>query len=275
MGDAANASLTSAHLGLATAEYELRSGAPHPSLPLGAGPRSEVGATVAHELNNLLTIILGHTEMALCQAGETGPLRKALEQISHAASVGTALTAQWLSRHGAPSRRLLPTDLNRVVRRVLDIFQPLVPPAIKVLILLEPVLWLVAADEVGLEQVMVNLLDNACGAMPAGGALTVTTRNVTIGKDGLRAVAGARPGHWACVTVADTGVGMDEPTLARIFEPFFTAKEAGTGLGLAIAKRIVAEHGGWIAATSEPGQGSNFTIFLPACGPAAQEFFDA
>jgi len=253
----------------------------------GAGAHREaMGALpargVAHDLNNLLTLILGHAELAL---GDPQPERhhSALEQIAQAAGLGASLTRRLLHADGEGERVPRPVSVNRVARNALDIFQPLLPPNILVKADLEPALWPVAADEVGLVEVLVNLLDNAREAMPNGGTLTVATENILVA-DGDRQAPG-RPDcgleseirnpksemarACVCLTVADTGVGVQQGCLDRIFEPHFTTKRDGTGLGLAVARRIVEQHGGWIAVTSESGRGASFSVFLPACSPPA------
>ncbi|MBM4037187.1 MAG: hypothetical protein FJ290_01620 [Planctomycetes bacterium] len=239
------------------------------------------GRGVAHDLNNLLTLIAGHAEIALSTAGEGSALRTSLEQIVHAADIGASLAGQWL-RAGreanvplpreaalcaplAGGRQCVPvvTGINPIVRNALDIFQPLLPPDISLQLELAPGLWPAAADPVAIEEAIINLVDNAREAMPSGGTLTVSTENVVVGDGGWPGAPDARPGRWVCVTVADTGVGMDRSTLDHIFEPYFTAKPGGTGLGLPMVRRIAQEHGGWLAVTSESGRGTTAQVFLP------------
>jgi CheY-like chemotaxis protein len=110
-----------------------------------------------------------------------------------------------------------------------------------------------------------NCLINARDAIPEDGTITVKTENVSIDQNGARGIAQARPGDFICISIADTGTGMDEKTLKSIFEPFFTTKkDKGTGLGLSAAYGIVKQHKGWINVTSKPGAGTTFKIFLPA-----------
>ena len=236
---------------------------------------------VAHDLNNLLTLILGHAEMALGEGSVGAPLRKTLEHITHAADLGASLTRQWLhAGHAGGSGSPMPGGINAIVRNALDIFGSLLPPSLTVELRLEPALWSAPADPVAIEEMTINLLDNAREAMPHGGTLTVCTENVVMGDDGrpgarAAGAANAGQGAWVCLTVADTGVGMESATLQRLFQPNFTTKKGGTGLGLAVVDRIVEQHGGWVAVASEPGRGSAFKVFLPSCSHAAQGAFSA
>jgi len=117
-----------------------------------------------------------------------------------------------------------------------------------------------------MEQLIMNLTINARDAMPKGGTLTIATTAVEIDADYVRRNPEARVGHFVCVSISDTGVGMDSETLEKIFDPFFTTKEEGTGLGLSTVYGIVKQHQGWIEVRSQTGQGSTFKIFLPAAG---------
>ncbi len=242
-------------------------GSPTPTMP-SLWPRG-----VAHDLNNLLALILGHAEMALSEAAAGSGVRNALEQITHAADLGAAL-ARDLLRSGCTRRhQLLPGGLNAVVRTALDIVRPLLNPAIQVQERLAPGLWAAAGDAAAIEQVVINLVENASEAMPRGGTLTVSTENVEAVSSSEFPVSSrgtrnprreTRNGKSVCLTVADTGVGMDAATLSRLFEPYFTAKKNGTGLGLTMVERIVRQHGGRVSVASENGRGSAFRVFLPS-----------
>ncbi len=155
-------------------------------------------------------------------------------------------------------------NLNRTVGHLLDMLNRLIGEDIAINIDLEPDLWTLRADEASIEQVIMNIAVNAREAMPKGGELTINTENVTLDEKDCKAIPEARPGNFACLSVADTGVGMDKETMQHIFEPFFTTKETGAGLGLSVAYGIVKQHEGWISVYSEPGQGSMFQVYLPA-----------
>jgi len=127
-------------------------------------------------------------------------------------------------------------------------------------------LWTISGDPTQLHQVLMNLCVNARDAMPQGGVLTISGRNIVLDEEYARRNLDARPGRYIVISVSDTGVGMSESVLERIFDPFFTTKEPGkgTGLGLSTTFGIVKSHGGFIKVYSEPGKGSTFNVYLPA-----------
>jgi len=159
-------------------------------------------------------------------------------------------------------------NANNRVDDLLKMLNRLIGEDIAVTTDLEPDLWMVRADEGNIEQVIMNLVVNAKDAMSMtnGGKLTIKTENVTLNEEHCRGIPEAWPGKFVCLSVADTGVGMDEETIQHIFEPFFSTKDAGkgTGLGLSVVYGIVQQHGGWINVHSDPRQGSTFNVYLPA-----------
>jgi signal transduction histidine kinase len=122
-----------------------------------------------------------------------------------------------------------------------------------------------------IQQVLMNLSINACEAMPEGGLLVVETAGVEMDAAYAARHPGANPGHYAVLSVSDTGIGMDEATRSRLFEPFFTTKDGGLGLGLAISYEIVQLHGGRLTVDSEPGHGATFTVWLPLAAPPIRD----
>jgi len=215
---------------------------------------------VAHDFNNLLLGIRGYTELAKrAVARKTDPLDY-FDQISGAVDRATALTRQLL----VFSRKqvLLPErlDLNDVVTQMESLLRQVAGENIELEAVSSCDSAFVNADRGQLEQVLVNLGVNACDAMPGGGRLTFEVGSVDAGPADP---AGVRPGPCALLSVTDTGCGMDAETVERVFEPFFTTKTDGTGLGLAMAHGIVTQSGGTISASSEPGEGTTFRIYLP------------
>jgi len=221
---------------------------------------------VAHDFNNLLTLIHGYTDLAMMKIDEADPLYRNLKQIRLAAVRATNLIRQLLlfSRKQPMEFSLL--NLNRTVDDLLKMIKRLIGEDITINTELEPNLWTVQADTGSIEQVIMNLAVNARDAMPKGGRLTIKTENVILDKKQCKVIPEARPGKFICLSVEDTGIGMDKKVIQHIFEPFFSTKDAGkgTGLGLSVVYGIIKQHGGWINVYSEPGQGSIFKIYLPA-----------
>ena len=226
----------------------------------------QLAAGVAHDFNNMLTVILGHSGMVLAKGKLPSDILDSVQAIYFATDRAASLTRQLLmfSRETVMEPRLLDVrelvgNLSKMLRRLLGepvalVFQP--PPEIPLL----------HGDASMIEQVIMNLAVNARDAMPNGGTLTITTSTICITDTGAQTHPEARPGAFVCLGVRDTGCGMDSTTLSHIFEPFFTTKEVGkgTGLGLATVYGIIKQHEGWVEVTSAPGQGSIFTVFLPA-----------
>jgi len=222
---------------------------------------------VAHDFNNILMSILGSADLLLVGLAPDDPSSSEAMEIRESVRRGAALTRQLLafSRRQATRRRLL--ELNEVISGMDTMLRRLVGPEIEFEAITSTDPTKVVADPGQLEQVVLNLVVNARDAMPDGGRLTVAVREIDIeaGSELLADVEG-QPGRYACLSVSDTGTGIDEKTRARLFEPFFTTKEPdkGTGLGLSIVYGIVAQSGGHVSVVSEPGHGATFKIYLPA-----------
>jgi PAS domain S-box-containing protein len=220
---------------------------------------------VAHDFNNILMSIMGAADLLLMQLAPDDAARDEATEIKQSVDRGAGLTRQLLAfsrRQATRSRRFA---LGDVVRGMDTMLRRLIGPEIdfEIVVPAEPIT--VIADSGQIEQCVMNLVVNARDAMPDGGRVTVRLDDVELGEDGTPAFADGRPGHYARLSVSDTGTGMDEATRAKLFEPFFTTKEQGkgTGLGLSIVYGIVKQSGGYITVTSEPGRGSTFLIYLP------------
>ena len=224
---------------------------------------------VAHDFNNILTAILGFSEILLDDTPPGSDSRLDLEAIQKAAQHGASLSRQLLAFSRRQMLDLKILDLAEVVRDFERMIGRVLGEHIRWSAPADAGLWHVKADRGQLEQVLMNLAVNARDAMPDGGTLTIETRNATM-PDGTPGRTQAAPGAYVRLSVRDTGVGMDADTQARIFEPFFTTKAPGrgTGLGLATVYGIVKQSGGVIDVESEPGQGATFHIFLPAVAEA-------
>jgi two-component system cell cycle sensor histidine kinase/response regulator CckA len=218
---------------------------------------------VAHDFNNLLTVIGGYAEILLRRLD--GRDREDLSEIARAAGQAAELTRQLLafSRRQVLHPRVL--DLNGIVADMETMLHRIIGDDISVGVRLAPDLALVEADRAQIERVVLNLAANARDAMPDGGALTVETANVELDAQQVASHGDGRPGPHVLLAVSDTGVGMDEGVRRHLFEPFFTTKDGGTGLGLATVFGVVKQSGGGIYVYSEPGRGTTFKIYLPAC----------
>jgi signal transduction histidine kinase len=220
---------------------------------------------VAHDFNNLLTVIKGNTGFLAERLGSEHRLIKFTTQINGAADRAVSLTRQLLAfcRMQVLQPKIL--DLNELVSEMCKLLRRLVPEDIAFNFRAGELLGRVKADPGQIEQVLMNLVVNAGDAMPAGGSLTVETRNATISEQEASRRAPATPGQYVVLSVTDNGMGMDAETRARIFEPFFTTKVQGkgTGLGLATVYGIVKQSGGFIWVESEPGWGARFEIYFP------------
>ena len=220
---------------------------------------------VAHDFNNLMTVVMGRTELLLSRLDEGNPLRRNAEEIKRTTERAVSLTQQLLafSRKQVLTPKVL--DLNTVVANMERILRRLIGEDIDLVTVLGPALDRIKADPSQLEQVIMNLAINARDAMPSGGKLTIETANAYLDQPYARNHPSVLPGSYVMLAVSDNGTGMDSETQARIFEPFFTTKEQGkgTGLGLATVYGIVKQSGGYVWVYSEPGWGTTFKIYLP------------
>jgi PAS domain S-box-containing protein len=227
---------------------------------------------IAHDFNNLLTVITSYSSLLLEDLAQEDPKRDDLEQIRKAADGAAALTRQLLtfSRQQVVEPRVV--NLNAVIENFQKILHRVIGEDVALVTRLAADLGPVLADVGHLEQTLMNLAVNARDAMPTGGTLTIETANVEHDPDFARDPAAAAVRWFVMLAVSDTGCGMDEATKARLFEPFFTTKAPGkgTGLGLATVYGIVQQSGGFIWVYSEPGQGTNFKIYLPQAGASAE-----
>jgi PAS domain S-box-containing protein len=236
----------------------------------------QLAAGVAHDFNNILTVIQGYADLLAASHDGDPALTNPLKQIANASRRASTLTRQLLmfSRKQVLQSRVV--DLNAVLRNLHNMLTRLLGEDIAVDTHLSPSLPALEADTGMLEQVVMNLAVNSRDAMPKGGRLTIATNAVDIDAEYVRHRPDARAGRAVCLTVTDNGCGMEPKTMERIFEPFFSTKEVGkgTGLGLATVYGIVKQHKGWIAVKSQVGVGTTFEIYLPAAAaslPAAAE----
>ncbi|RLA92573.1 MAG: hypothetical protein DRG83_22290, partial [Deltaproteobacteria bacterium] len=227
----------------------------------------QMAASVAHDYANFMTTIMSNIEVAMLKLDENGAVQKYLET-----AFKTCISAAELSRklllfgrqgpHSSMKRR--PFDLKRVIDEVAELMNSLLGKDITLNTNVNRDLLPVEGDWASIEQMLVNLLLNARDAMPDGGEIFITARNISLQQTKGKQCEEVGARNFVHLSVRDTGVGIEPQLLDRIFEPFFSTKDSGTGLGLSIVYSIVKEHRGWIEVSSEPGKGTVFDIYLPA-----------
>ncbi len=220
---------------------------------------------VAHDFNNMLSVIFGNAELALSQVDPSRPLHENLLEIQRAAQRSADLTRQLLAfaRKQTVSPKVL--DLNETVESMFKMLQRLIGEDIALTWRPAAELWPVKMDPSQVDQALANLCVNSRDAIDGVGKITIETENVRFGEAYCVDHPGLVPGQYVQLAVSDNGCGMGAETLARVFEPFFTTKGAGegTGLGLATVHGVVKQNDGFVNAYSEPGHGSTFRIYLP------------
>lgn len=218
---------------------------------------------IAHDFNNLLTAIIGYGQLLHDEITPEDPRREMMEEIINAANQAAALTGQLLAFSRKKPVKLEVIDVNSILKDIEGMIGPLVGEDIDFLSDFEEGLTNVRGDATQIEQVVLNLIVNAREAMPKGGKLTLKTERIVIKEEDFCKIPNSRAGDFICISVKDTGVGMDEERIKKIFDPFFTTKKTGTGLGLSVAHRIIENLEGWINIESEPGKGTTFKVYLP------------
>ena len=220
---------------------------------------------VAHDLNNLLSPILGYGEMLLSDAAGNGATEKPLQQIVNAGKRARDLVRQLLAFSRKQALQYKNFDMNTLLRDFEKLLRRTIREDVSIRMNLAESLPLIKGDVGQLEQVVMNLAVNAQDAMPDGGHLTIETARVELDESYSEEHKGVNPGPYVMLMISDTGCGIDSDTREHLFEPFFTTKEKdkGTGLGLATVYGIVKQHGGNIWVYSEPGLGATFRVYLP------------
>jgi len=228
---------------------------------------------IAHDFNNILAAIMGYTEIGLAEAEEGKSNRAELQGVLQAATRAKKLVQQILTFSRRAEHSLKPIDINEAVVSAGNLLKQTLPRMIEIQMDLSVELPPAMGNPYQIEQILMNLGTNARDAMPDGGTLTIATSQRRV--KGVACLACAQPidGDYVIITVSDTGVGMTEEELARVFEPFYTTKEVGkgTGLGLSAIFGIVGSHGGHITCASEPGKGTTFNIYLPPVAQAGEQ----
>jgi CheY-like chemotaxis protein len=232
----------------------------------------QIAAGVAHDFNNILAVIQGHTELQLNVGCPDESLADSLREISTAADRAASLTRQLLAFSRKQMLRPRSLDMAEVLTHVGKMLRRIIGEQIQLRIRCAEHLPPVMADQVNLEQIIINLSVNARDAMPQGGPLTISVELAHVDPRHKEQQADALAGTFVKLSVADKGVGIDPAVRRKLFEPFFTTKAVGkgTGMGLATVYGIVKQHQGWIEVESELGIGSTFKVFLPLAQTEAQ-----
>lgn len=222
---------------------------------------------IAHDFNNILTPIIGYSELVLGQIEEGSPLRDNIMQVIQSGLRAKDLVKQILTFSRQAEQGCKPVQLSNIIKEMLSLLRPTTPSTIQIRVNIDPdaALSLVIADPTQMHQVLMNLCTNASHAMrEKGGTLEIGLSRVSLDSDAANRYS-VEPGRYLLLSVSDTGHGMDEEIMRRIFEPYFTTKGPfeGTGLGLAVLYGIVKSLHGGIAVFSEPGKGTTFQVFLP------------
>lgn len=220
---------------------------------------------VAHDYNNMLSVILGYSQMALEKAGPETPLGEDLQEILSAAKRTAGITRQLLTF--ARKQTILPQvlDLNETITGMINMLRRLIGEDIDLTWLPASDLWPVKIDPSQMDQLLANLCINARDAITGVGKISIETESVTFESEYFNSHTEVIPGDYVLLTVGDNGCGMEKDVLDNIFEPFFTTKEIGkgTGLGLSTVYGIVQQHNGFVHVYSEPGKGTTYKIYLP------------
>jgi two-component system, cell cycle sensor histidine kinase and response regulator CckA len=217
---------------------------------------------VAHKFNNLLQVIQGYAELGLITLESSHSVHSNLARIKEAAQRAAILVQGLVAFSRRQTMRRRPLDLNAFITQVGSRLQRIVPAGIELRVTSSDQPVRITADASSLEQVLIHLVMNACEAMPQAGIVALETRLV---RDASAEKPAALPvGTYVCISVSDTGVGIEPQAMGQIFEPFFTTKDSANGLGLSVVWGVVKQHAGRVEVTSQPGLGATFHIYLPA-----------
>ena len=229
-----------------------------------------LAAGVAHDFNNLLLLVSGHAEILMGEVAPDSRAYRAADAVQQATERAALLSQQLLAFSKRQTLQPRVIDVNNLIGGMTTLLQTLLHEDIELVVERCANIRMVLADPTQIERVILNLAANARDAMPGGGTLWISIGGVTLDRARGRRAGDLKPGRYVRVLVADTGAGMDAETQLRVFEPFFTTKLRGTGLGLASAYGIVAQSGGHISVSSEPGRGTTFTLLLPQVDEAME-----
>ena len=232
----------------------------------------QLAAGVAHDFNNILTVIQGYASMLLIDKPSESEDREPIEAISEGAERAAKLVRQLLAFSRKQVMQVRTVTVHGILVAISEMLRRTLGETILVKVNETSTPLSINADHGMMEQMLMNLVVNARDAMPQGGMLTISTELVEVSPSQAEGNQEAHPGRFARLSVADTGCGIPPELLPRIFEPFFTTKDVGkgTGLGLSSVYGIVKQHHGWVEVQSQPGQGTTFSVFIPVCATTPQ-----
>ena len=232
----------------------------------------QLAGGIAHDLNNVLTAVMAHVDLAVSSLPPEDELRNDLTQAQRAAHRGATMIRKLLGFSRRERLVLKPLYLDQLVEEIVPTLKRMLPASVDVVYTRADDLLPVAADAGVVQQMIFNLATNASDAMPAGGTLLLHLERTTPAEDQMAAHEWGTPGHYVVLSVSDTGCGMDEPTLARIFEPYFTTKapEQGSGLGMAMVYGLMKQHLGYVLVNSTLGAGTEVRLYFPVSGKLVQ-----
>lgn len=224
-----------------------------------------LAGSVAHDFNSILMAIMGYASLAESELEANGPVREYVEKILESSNKAKNVTQSLLAFSRKQPLQMEPVNLNDIISNIERLIVRYAGENIHCKLLLSDKAVQVTADRDKIEQVLMNLTNNAVDAMPSGGTLTIRTDIVVLNAEQAKRHRLTRAGAHGVITISDTGIGMNDEIMGKIFEPFFTTKERGkgTGLGLPIAYGIIKQHNGLITVDSIPGTETTFNIFLP------------
>src|SRR3989339_213493 len=232
-----------------------------------------LAAGIAHDLNNLMTVVLGNSTDALSAIDQSSPIHVNISETIKAAESASSLVKQLLAFGRKQMLNIETLNVNTLLSNLSNMLQRVIGENIKLSFAFAPDISNVRIDAGQFQQVIINLAIKARDAMPQGGPLKISSCNSVIDAEYCLQVPDARPGSFVCIEIQDAGKGMEKELIKHIFEPFFSTKGLGkgTGLGLSTAYGIIKQHDGWISVSSEPGKGSVFSIYLPSTLAPANE----
>ena len=221
---------------------------------------------IAHDINNILGIILGNTELAMDDIPDWNPARLNLEEARIASLRAKDIVRQLLSFARKTEMEKKPTNIIPIVKESFKLLRSSIPTSIEIRLKISKDVDTIIADPTQINQILINLCTNADHAMPDGGIIEIILNNIELDEANTARHSDLHPGRYVNLTVTDTGHGISQEVVDRIFDPYFTTKEVGkgTGMGLSVVHGIVKKHNGAITVKSEPGKGTSFSIFFPA-----------